>query len=144
VNVADTSYVIDTDNDLYGAQGGGRIQSFNCNWGWEIIGKAGVYGNDGSQSQNNVDELGVNDVVVRNSAASDSTAAFVGELGFSGLARLTCNSSARFGYNVLWIEGLALAPDQLDFSDTPESGTYVANDGGTFMHGFNFGLEYGW
>jgi hypothetical protein len=144
VGVADAIYNIDTDNNLYGAQTGGRFRSFRGCWGWELLGKAGIFGNDSSQSQDIVDELGVNDFVVRNTSDDSGTAAFVGEFGFSGLARLTCNSGLRCGYNLLWIEGVALAPDQLDFSNTAQSGLALDNGGGTFIHGFNFGLEYGW
>jgi hypothetical protein len=144
VTVANAIYDVDTDNNLYGAQGGSRIRSFRGCWGYELLGKAGVYGNDASQKQTIVDELGVNDVVLRNAAASGSQTAFVGELGFSLLARITCNSGLRCGYNLLWLEGVALAPEQLDFSDTAQSGNSLQDSGGTLMHGFNFGLEYGW
>ncbi len=47
----------------------------------------------------------------------------------------------RGGYNLLWIEGVALAPDQLDFTDTPTSGTSLDIDSGVFAHGFSAGLE---
>ena len=42
--------------------------------------------------------------------------AFVGEINLSALCRLTDVWNLRAGYNTMWIEGLALAPDQLDFN----------------------------
>ena len=48
------------------------------------------------------------------------------------------------GYNLLWIEGVALAPDQLDFTNTPTSGTGLTSSSGLFLHGFSAGLEGRW
>jgi PAS domain S-box-containing protein len=42
------------------------------------------------------------------------------------------------------IEGVALAPNQLDFTNTPDSGTDVHTNGGVFFHGVNLGLEARW
>ena len=50
----------------------------------------------------------------------------------------------RAGYNLMWIEGVATAPDQLDFTDTAQSGTIVQTKGGEFFHGVNLGLEARW
>jgi hypothetical protein len=48
------------------------------------------------------------------------------------------------GYNLIWIEGVALAPDQLDFTNTTTSGSGIDTDGGVFLHGVNAGLEARW
>jgi hypothetical protein len=68
----------------------------------------------------------------------------VGDLGLSLLLRMSSVCGLRCGYNLLWVEGVALAPDQLDFSDARRSGTYVRSGAGAFLHGFNLGLEVGW
>jgi len=143
-NVANAVYNVDTDNNLYGAQIGSRMRTFRGCWGWELLGKVGIFANDASQRQLIVDELGVNDFEVRNASASGGSTAFVGELGLSVLRRLSGCCGIRCGYNLLWVEGIALAPNQLDFSDTAQSGTGLRRDGGTFMHGFNIGLEVDW
>jgi hypothetical protein len=44
----------------------------------------------------------------------------------------------------MWIEGVATAPDQLDFTDTSTSGSHVVSNGGLFLHGANVGLEARW
>jgi hypothetical protein len=49
----------------------------------------------------------------------------------------------RTGYNLIWIEGLALAPDQLDFSNTGDDAE-LQDGGGVFLHGVNIGLEGRW
>ena len=49
------------------------------------------------------------------------------------------------GYSAIWIEGLALAPDQLDFNfATSPSGNQLHNGGGMLLHGVNVGLEARW
>jgi hypothetical protein len=45
---------------------------------------------------------------------------------------------------VIGIGGLALAPDQLDFTDTPTSGSEIHNSGWIFAHGLTAGLERRW
>ena len=119
-NVANAIYNVDSENNLYGAQIGSRMRSHNGYWGWELLGKAGVFANHASQRQSIVDELGVNDFLVRDAAACGSNTAFVGELGLSLFKRVSCACGVRGGYNLLWIEDIALAPDQLDFSDTAQ------------------------
>jgi hypothetical protein len=68
----------------------------------------------------------------------------VGELGLSGTYQLTRVLTVRGGYNLMWIAGVALAPDQLDFTDLPSSGTALDRGGGIFLHGANVGLEARW
>jgi hypothetical protein len=50
----------------------------------------------------------------------------------------------RAGYNLIWLDGLALAPDQWDFSNTPASGTSLVDGGSLFLHGANLGVERRW
>ena len=69
---------------------------------------------------------------------------FVGDINVTIACHLTDVWAVRGGYNVLWIEGLALAPDQLDFSDTAASGTNLQTSGGLFLHSVNVGLEARW
>jgi hypothetical protein len=46
----------------------------------------------------------------------------------------------RVGYNLVWIDGVALA--QLDF-ENPDEPRFVSA-AGVFLHGANFGLEARW
>ena len=71
--------------------------------------------------------------------------AFEGELNLSGIFRINDVWSLKAGYSVMWIEGLALAPDQLDFNfAVSPSGNTLTSDGGMFIHGANVGLEARW
>jgi hypothetical protein len=134
-------YNLWTDNNLYGAQIGARLRRCRGRLSGEVTGKAGIYYNDASQSQYIVDYPGV---VLRNAGAEDDNVAFMGEVNVSGIYRLTDVWGLRAGYNLIWIEGVALAPDQLDFSAQIPGGDQLSSSGGLFLHGVNFGLEARW
>lgn len=137
-----SDYNIRTNNDLFGGQIGVRYREQSCGWSWDISGKAGIYGNAAKQST----FLGDfdNTFIFRNLSVAGGRAAFAGELNFNLEYRLNCAWSIRGGYNLLWIEGVALAPDQLDFTDTPASSRFLDRDGGVFYHGANVGLAARW
>ena len=134
-------YNVQTDNDLYGAQLGLRMRRCLGRFSGEVTGKAGIYYNDASQSQYIVDYP---NILLRNEQADDDGAAFMGELNVSGIYRLTSAWGLRAGYNLIWIEGVALAPDQLDFSAQIPAGNQLSRSGGVFLHGVNIGLEARW
>ncbi|MHB1037747.1 MAG: BBP7 family outer membrane beta-barrel protein [Pirellulales bacterium] len=141
--VEDGAYNIRTANNLFGAQLGARLRRSWGRFGWEAAGKAGIFGNDAHQRQSVVDfpSFPLRPTV----SSSGGTVAFVGEINLSALYRLTDVWNLRAGYNVLWIEGLALAPDQLDFNFAASpSGNQLADGGGMFLHGVNVGLEARW
>jgi hypothetical protein len=107
----------------------------------EGTGKAGLYYNDATQSQTVID---FPNFVVRQAASSNQNLAFVGELNCTLVRQLTNYWYVRGGYNLIWIDGVALAPNQLDFTLTNTSGT-TTNTGGTmFLHGVNVGFEARW
>jgi hypothetical protein len=140
--VEEGTYNIRTANHLYGAQLGARLRRWGCRFGWEATGKAGIFGYDAQQTQSVTD---FPDFQLRNVSSSRGGVAFVGEINLSALYRLTDVWKLRTGYNVLWIDGLALAPDQLDFNfAAAQSGTQLHHGGGMFLHGVNVGLEARW
>ena len=141
------SYNIRTTNNLYGAQLGARMRQTQGRFEWEATGKAGVYGNDADQAQTVTDfpPGGPAPFQLRNASSGQSGVAFIGEGNLTGRYRLTNVWNIRAGYNVIWIEGLALAPDQLDFNlAAAQGGRRLDNDGGLFLHGVNVGLEARW
>ena len=129
-----------TSNNLFGFQiGGDWKQKFGDRFGIELGGKAGIYGNrselDGSGF---VPGVGSGDV---NTAAWRT--AFVGELSLVGTYNLTTYLKFRAGYEAMWIQGLALAPDQIsptNFLAAPS----INSRGGVFLHGAIVGLELQW
>jgi hypothetical protein len=141
--VEEGTYNIRTANQLYGAQLGARLRRWGCRFGWEATGKAGIFGYEAQETQSVTD---FPNVALRPTVSgSGGGVAFVGEINLSALYRLTDVWNLRAGYNLMWIEGLALAPDQLDFNfGTSPSGNQLHNGGGMFLHGVNVGLEARW
>ena len=113
---------IRTHNHLYGYQvGAERILWEGCS-GFRLDGhiKAGVYGNSGGHLAVSTGSFSVGNAYVR-----EHHAAFVGQYGFIGRYPLTEFLSVFGGYELMWIDGVALAPNQLpnpalstDFGDT--------------------------
>ncbi len=141
--VEDGTYNIRTENNLFGAQLGARLRRTRNRFGWEATGKAGIFGYDAQQTQSVTDYP---DFPLRPTVSSSgSGVAFVGEVNLSALYRLTDIWGLRAGYSIMWIEGLALAPDQLDFAfATSPSGNQLHRGGGMLLHGANVGLEARW
>jgi hypothetical protein len=141
--VEEGTYNIRTNNNLYGAQLGARWRRMRGRFGWEAGGRAGVFGNDAQQRQSVTD---FPNFPLRPSVSSSrGAAAFVGQGNLTALYRITDVWNVRAGYTVLWIEGLALAPDQLDFDfAAAQGGTQLHDGGGLFLHGVNVGLEARW
>lgn len=148
INAADldagqsSDYNIQASNYLFGGQFGGRWRKYLGDFGLDFVGKAGVFGN-AAQQHTFVGDFD-NSFTLRNSTTHGSRTAFVGELGFNGTWHLTKMLYARVGYTLLWVEGLARATDQLDFTDTPQSGTGLVFGKGAFLHGASAGLEARW
>lgn len=135
-------YDIRTSNNLYGPQVGARVRRWGRRLGWEMGGKVGIFGCDAQQEQYLMD---FNHSPLRpTTSAADDQVAFVGELNFTGIYRLNDVWNLRAGYNLMWISGVALAPDQLDFNATLPSGDQIASDGGVFLHGVSCGVEARW
>jgi hypothetical protein len=134
-------YHLQTQNDLYGPQLGVRRRRCLGRFSLEATGKAGIYYNDARQSQYVLDYP--NNTVLRDEAASAGLMAFLGEINLSGIYQLTKTWGLRAGYNLIWVEGVALAPDQLDFSGAIPAGNQLSSNG-LFLHGVNVGLEARW
>ncbi len=136
-------YSIDVNNHLYGFQLGTLLTLQHCGaWSFDSWVKAGVYGNAASQSTS--EDFTSAGGAVTFAAANDSHAAFAGDIGVSATRRITDRLSLRVSYMALWIEGIALAPEQLDNSDPSSGIVSLDNSGGTFFQGGFVGCEYLW
>lgn len=138
-----SSYDVSTNNYLYGLQMGGRMTQWRGPWAVRVTGKAGLMLNDAGQRQTMTDFP--DDFVVRQvPRVSGNSAAMLGEVELTLMRRITNVWSIRGGYSILGLGGLALAPDQLDFTLTPTSGTGLATNGFALFHGAHLGLEAIW
>jgi hypothetical protein len=141
--VEEGSYDIRTVNQLFGVQLGGRWRRTGGRYGWEATVKAGIFANDAEQTQTVID---FPNFALRPTESSSAVGvAFVGELNLSALYRLTDAWNLKAGYTLMSIEGLALAPDQLDFNfGASPSGNGVHDGGGMIFQGVNIGVEARW
>ena len=65
-----------------------------------------------------------------------SETGFVTEFGLTGTVQLTKGLSAYAGYEVMWLDGVVLAPDELRIQE--------ARTNTPLYHGTSFGLEFRW
>ena len=135
-------YHIHSENNLFGAQLGARYRFCCDRFFGEFTGKAGLFGNDINQSQFLTDSGGAN--VVRNFTTYDGTTALVADMNISAGYQLNCTWAFRCGYNLMWIDQVALAADQLNFNLGPTAGTHVEKRGDVFLHGIDIGVEARW
>lgn len=137
-----SNYGVFNSNNLFGAQIGTRFVRHGYRWDWEATGKAGFFGNEITQRQRLTDDDGA--LTLRNVGNRDTGGSFVGDINLSAHCRLSDVWRLRAGYNVIVVTGLALAPDQLDFSNNLLSGTTVDHSATIFLHGLNVGVEAIW
>lgn len=136
------AYNVHTENNMYGAQLGGRWRECRGKFFWDFTGKAGIFGNDANQSQYLTSAGGAQ--LQRNFTSFDSSVAFVGDLNLSIGFRMNQVWAVRCGYNVLWIDQVALAANQLDFAINSGAGRTITSNGDVILHGINVGLEGRW
>ena len=139
-----TTYNVNTTNQLYGGQVGVRLRRCYGQWSFEGTGKAGLYGNDAQQQSDALLDF-PNNFEVRPAVGGDtSQVAFASDLNFTAIYQLNSTWGVRGGYNLMWLDGVSLAPDQLDFTNSSTSGTAITADSTVFLHGINLGLEARW
>lgn len=135
------SHSVETRNRLYGGQVGADVALFDgpC-WRINAVGKVGIYGNSAEQVTRTAGVGGALPFVT----FADNQTCFVGEFGVNAGYHLTERLTLLAGYNLLWVNGLALAPEQLATTDITTGVGALATNGNLFYHGVNVGLEYGW
>ncbi|MFT7639014.1 MAG: hypothetical protein ACI9G1_000741 [Pirellulaceae bacterium] len=130
-------------NHMYGFQLGLETNWVNYQCGRTTLNstiKAGVFGNTADQSTT-FDDQATNVTVT----SSDDSSSFTGEVGITGKYQVNDWCSLRANYTALWIEGVALAPDQIQRTslvDPPGIGSTLDMSGGTLYHGAFFGVEF--
>jgi len=135
-------YHVGTRNDLWGVQWGFRWNRRRGYWTLSTMLKVGIFDNQARQNTlvTDVDRT----VVLRNFSTETPIATAVVDGGFSLAYQINAFWSVRAGYNVFWMNNVARATDQLDFSDNPLSGSRLFFRQDAVAHGLNFGLERRW
>lgn len=137
-----SNYLVRAKNNLIGGQLG---LGFSSQWDRltvDLLGKFGVFGNVAEQNTLMKD---LNDTFVRRNFQDHVVAASVlGEAGINGTFRIFDWLHVHGGYRFMWINNVALAPDQLNFQDKPGAGQSVDPHGYLYLHGGNAGVEVRW
>lgn len=100
--------------------------------------KGGIYYNSVNQQSYQNDA----DLIINADRAEDDHTAFLGEIGLVGVYQLTDRLNFRAGYQMMWLEGVALAPEQINSVDFNAETAAVNANGGIFYHGAVLGLEF--
>jgi hypothetical protein len=131
-----------TDNHLYGAQIGGDLLLWDRGGPFRVesILKAGIFGNSADNSARLVTQQGGPAFAID---SRQSQVAFVGEIGATGVYQMTPHLALRGGYQLLWIEGVAVASDQISSIDAL-TGNAINTGGGEFFHGALCSLDFTW
>ena len=140
-----TSYSVRTSSQMLGPQVGFRGRRQWKNWAVEGWAKAMLAGTLLSSSADPIASSLAPTTIIRPARRlTDTGVGFLGDLNYTVTRRLNDTWWLRLGYNMIWLSGVALAPDQWDFTNTATSGTTLVGGGGLFLHGVNLGLESRW
>ncbi len=137
------SQSIDTHNHMYGFQIGEDALFFERSGRLRVNGfaKIGIFHNAAGQNGKLNDPANFGELSV---AANGSQPAFLCELGLIGSYHFSQHVALRGGYQVMWIEGVALAPGQIPVTNLVAGTADIATSGGLFYHGATAGLEVTW
>ncbi len=140
-----SAYSVTTASNMFGAQVGLRRRADWCRWAFERTYKVGLAGTSLYQSAGPITSPLGGDTIYRD-AQSDAIGGvgLLSQINLTAVYRINRQWGLRAGYNFIWLAGVALAPDQWDFTDTADSGSQLINGGGLFLHGANLGLERRW
>jgi hypothetical protein len=135
------TYAWSDDNHLYGGQIGTDLALWNSGpLRFNSVFKGGLYGVDAENVYTNHTILGTN---VRN-GASEGDVAFVGEIDLLGTYSICRNVALRGGYQLLWIDGVALASDAAAQTNPGNGGAVIDTNGQLFYQGATVALEFVW
>lgn len=140
-----TAYRVQSSSNLIGGQIGIRRRTDWRRFALEGTAKAGLAGSILSQSSGPItSSLAPGEIFRQPTSASAGGVGLLSMLNLTAIYRLTDHWGLRAGYNLIWLEGVALAPDQWDFTNTADSGRSLVGGGGLFLHGANLGVERRW
>jgi hypothetical protein len=140
------NYETQTENNLLGLQIGTDMIFRRCKWSWGVHAKLGPYVNFARsmqeiQTQGTGDPFALFELNDRFNTRKQKVA-LIGEVGFEANYKFTPGLMGRVSYDFMWVSGIALAPEQLQFTATPQN--YINTDGGMFSQGLTMGLEWMW
>ena len=130
-------------NDLYGYQFGFDSLLLSTKWlRLEGLMKGGAYYNNSSQGTT----ANISSTPFSTRADTPKGAAFVGEVGLTGVMPITRNIDFRVGYLGLWLQGLAQPTNQTASLDPTAAtlNTTLNTTGTAVVQGVTLGVEGRW
>jgi hypothetical protein len=133
-------FSVDAINRMYGAQIGvlGQYEAFGM-VKFDFVAKSGLFGNAMYQHQIIRDDL-----EERNTSGTDGDVSYISELNARVIFPLGPTFTIQAGYDVLFVNRLALATQQYDFDNIDTSGTFVRGGRNLIIHGISAGLTAKW
>ena len=140
----ETGYAVRTSSNLFGGQLGLRGRADWQGWAVEGWAKAALAGSVLAQSQDAIVDSITGDVYRSARGSRTDTPGGIFDVGATLVYRLSDTWGLRFGYSMLWLTGVALAPDQFDFAADTAAGTTLDANQTLWLGGANLGLEARW
>jgi hypothetical protein len=138
-------YGVVSYNNLLGLQVGADMTFRKCRWEWGFQSKLGPYLNFANQASTinaSIVDGGGHDPYSLRLVKSRNVASMIGEVGVQASYKFRPNLIGRAGYDFMWVTGLALAPEQLQFIAEPVN--RINTNGTVFSHGVKLGMEWTW
>ena len=139
-----TGYAVRTSSNLFGGQLGVRGRADWQAWAVEGWAKAALAGSVLAQSQDAIVDSVTGDIYRSARGSRTDTPGGIFDVGATLVYRLTDTWGLRFGYRMLGLTGVALAPDQFDFAADTRAGTRLDGNQTLWLGGANLGLEARW
>jgi hypothetical protein len=139
-----TVYSARTSSNLFGWQLGARGRVDWERWALEGAIKGAVAGAAVNQSQSPIVNTITGEVFRPAGAGQTANVGGIFELGTSLVYRLSDVWGLRVGYSMLWLTGVALAPNQFDFANSQAGVTTVDTNNTLWLGGGSLGLEARW
>lgn len=132
-----------TNNNLYGYQVGAFVPLIPTQSRWSLSAspKIGIYGNQCLSQWNDGSPAGT--IQNRNSIFRNQVA-FAGDLSVRLGYRISRRCSFQAGYQLLWLNGVGVAGDQVPVLSSPAIFTGLNSSGSAFFHGALVGINFLW
>ena len=139
-----TGYAVRSSSNLFAGQLGLRGRMTWKGWAVEGWGKAALAGSVLAQSQSPIVDAVTGDVYRTARGSRTDTVGGIFDVGAALVYRINDVWGLRAGYSLLWLTGVALAPDQFDFSTDLDAGTRLDGNATLWLGGGTLGLEARW
>jgi hypothetical protein len=142
--VADNAIDVRTENHLIGFQFGGSLEFYVEPRAWITFEAKGTMCNNAGEQQT-TGTIGAAAAPLNN-FAEDNRTGFIGDISLTVMYAFTRHTVGRIGYQAMWVEGLALASENLE-TNVPTltlGPSDLVHDGSLIYHGPFVGLMTTW